>query len=709
MKLTIHTFLKPGGGFLTPALRVLPVTLYVLFILLTAAPSHSAQISEMQVKNILPGVENLEGGSELWLNTGIRKKTEDNHTVYSTTYSFYSGKSKKMMNIIRKGQYETNVALYSFNNFVDASQYFHMLTKDAPKKTSQQVRFGERGLFFLEAKSGYINDADFYLVFINKTFVVWIYSNDGFALMDIANPINAGLNSFILDNTQMYLIKKLTLEAHAEGYELQTKQLSFLTDFPASIKVSGKVFSKEIDPLPVATVNILETGDSFYTDKNGYFEHTILLDGIDDIELSANFYLDMDEASRLTSFKGGFFESGLRSSRDGQIREQMWNLETSGEKIFGNSYIQTSSGLNAYPVRGSASGDEISLTLDCRRAGSDFGCEQVFSGRVTETGIAGEWSGTGGGGTFEADGSKFSPTDRKIILSGKTGEIRTYSVDADGKLLKSADSLVNIGAGSDSSSMIYVEPILKNLKLDPAKTVSAKLVLTHLPDNQSGNLSVFTYRLRQEGTAKYLGAGRYAGQVYPGEEPYRMEIDITDILETGEPFVVGTVPEAGSRGNHVFSPSTSGYEDLKPAIVITEYSESSSPQKTERPFVMINRAKESADLIGDRNKPGPDGTPDYCYDAVISYPGRKLTGFELEITGDIRRRYNTNPLDIYPLVGFIKGTKLVNKPNGSLDEPLEKVTERFGICVNGSYAPKLTDGISYKYYIDGKPVEGILQ
>mgnify|MGYP001212174764 CR=1 FL=1 len=683
----------------------------IILVLLTSSLAYSAQISEMTVKSLFPKVADLEGGSELWLNTGIRSKKESNHTVFSTTYSYYSGKAKKMMNIVRKGQYETNIALYSFNNFVDASMYFRELTKDAPKNRSQQVRFGERGLFYIYPKSGYINDADFYLVYINKTFVVWMHANDGFAMMDIANPINEALDQYILNNTSMYLIKKLTIEAQSEGYQLETKQLEFTTDFPASIKVSGKVFSKEIDPLAVATVNILETGDSILTDSDGYFEHTILLDGIKDIELSTNFYLDYDKAEKLTRFKGGLLESGLKYNKDGKTRTQIWNIETAGDRVFGTAYVKLKKGYKAYPIKGEIGKDNlISLTLDCKKSGSDFGCEQVFDGRLKGDGLEGSWSGTGGGGIFKADSGGYKPTERKIILSDKTAQIKTFAVDFNGQLLKSANDILNIGAGSDSNVMIFVKPHHESFNLDPMKTISAKLVLTHQPDNQKGNLSIFKYQLEHKGSKAYLSSSKYAGQLYKSDEPYKTEIDITDAMtNSDEAFVIGGVPEAGSYGNHVFSPSTTNYASLRPYIVITEYSKSTQKVKTERPFVFIKGAKKSADLIGDRNKPGKDGKPDYCFDAVFSYPEKKLTGFELVISGDIKRRYNTNPLDIYPLVGFIKESKLVNNNRGAIAYLFEKDSEKLKICINGSYIPKETDRISYKYFIDGKPLEGLVQ
>jgi hypothetical protein len=537
-----------------------------------------------------------------------------------------------------------------------------------------------------------------------------MHANDGFALMDIANPVNEALDKFILDNTDMYLIKKLTLEVSAEGYELQTKQLAFTTDFPASITVSGKVFTKELDPLPAATVNILETGDSFLTDSEGNFKHSIMLDGIDDIELGATFYLDYDQASKMTMFKGGFFESAMIYDTSGKTRKQIWNLETAGTKVFGTAYVNTSKGYQSYPIKGESTEDGITLTLDCKRAGTDFGCEQVFNATRKNGTLEGKWTGTGGGGSFNADTGGYRPVERKVILTDKTADIKTYAVDFNGKLLRSSDNILNIGAGRDSNAMIYISPNREALKLDPIKHISAKLVLTHLPDNQRGRISIFKYDVLQDGTQNYLGNSQYAGQIYPSEEPYSQEIDITDVLlKDGGSVTIGGVPEAGSYGNHNFSTEKSQYDSLKPYIIITEYSKNDQKVKTVRPFVFINKAEKAKDLIGDRNKPGADGTPDYCYEAVFSYPGKSLTGFELSITGDIKRHYNTSPLDIYPLVGFVKNGILQNNSKGEINLLFEKSSEKLNICINGNYIPKMTDRISYKYFIDGRPVEGLVQ
>jgi len=679
----------------------------LIIIIFTALPLY-AQITDREIKDIFPKVEQLEGGAKLWLNTGQKKTTKDNYTAFSTTYSYYSGKTEKLMNIIRKKNYETNVAVYSFRNFVDANQYFKELTKDAPKRRSQQVRFGERGLFFLYPKSGYINDADFYLVFINKTFVVWMYSNDGFALMDIANPVNKSLNNLILNHSKMYMVKNITVEVMSEGFETQTKNIKFTNEYPSSITVSGKVFTKDLDPMRTATVNILETGDSLYTDKDGTFSHTIMLDGIEgrDIKLGTNFYMEEIGADKMTRLESGLIEVTLKNGKNREFK-QLWKIETAGDKIFGNAYIKTSSGLKDYPLSGNIENrDKLNLRLDCSKSGSDFRCEQIFRGQLTPEKISGSWSGTGGGGIFSADRKKFSEQEREIVATRQNIEMKTYTV-RDGVLLTSDDSLLNIGSGTDSTTMIYVKPTKSFGKSDEIKSVSRKLILTHLPENQSGNLSIFRYDIINDGDKLRLGKSRFMSQLHESEEPYKVEIDISNI--GSEAFAIGTVAESESSGNHLFSGINSKYESLKPYVLITEYVEATKSVKSSKPFSMSKSEKKSADLLSDKNKPKPDGKVDYCFDATINYPNQKLTDFQLQIKDKIRRVYNTNPLDIYPVVGIMKDDKLLNEPNGGISYNLSQEVQKLKICINGSYRPSKKSVISYRYNINGKSFEGIAE
>lgn len=56
--------------------------LILSIFLIYVSEAHSAQISKMQVRDLFPKVESLDGGAELWLNTGIRSKKRAT-TLYS--------------------------------------------------------------------------------------------------------------------------------------------------------------------------------------------------------------------------------------------------------------------------------------------------------------------------------------------------------------------------------------------------------------------------------------------------------------------------------------------------------------------------------------------------------------------------------------------------------------------------------------------------
>ncbi len=676
---------------------------------MTSAVCFAAGISDGDIRGFFPKADELPGGSELWLATGVRSTPGKNHTAYSATYSYYSGKSDKLMDIIRKKQYRTNVAVYSFNNFVDAEKLFKQLTNDAPKNRSQMVRFGERGLFFIYPRSGYINDADFYLVFINRTFVVWMQADDGFAIMDVANPVNEAINRFIVNNPKIYMTKSIHLQASAEGLETQTKKLDFTTDYPASIKVSGKVFDRKAGALQGARVMILETGDSMITSADGSFSKTLLLDGIKDVELSANFYMEQDEASKAASFGSGLVEAVLSSS-DGDRRTQLWKLDSVTESYFGTAYIKTSKGTAGYPLTGKIMKNGLlNLTLDCSNTGIDFKCQQVFTGQVKNGKIQGKWSGTGGGGTFSAELGKYTPVTRKVMITKDVADIRTMISPNSGVYTQADTPSLVVSSNPNNNAVIYVSPDMNRLGLDDVTTAEVKLVLTHIPKNQSGSLSVFLFDADMGLDKKLrLGRGSYAGQAVTSEEPYKAEFEVYDMLKAGKAFALGTVQEAKSNGFHVFSGAGEQYDTLKPYFLITEYSDSGKKSAV-KPFIFAKTLKAGGDNLGDRNKPQKDGIDDVCFEGTFAFPGGRLSSFEIEISGAIKKVFNTNPVDIYPLAGILRDGKMLNRPDGSIDLLLENPAEKFDICVNGTYKPEKNERIIYRYIVDGTPYEGFAE
>lgn len=679
--------------------------LFLLFITLLLSFSAFAGISDDDIRGFFPKADGMPGGAELWLSTGIHTTKERNYTVYTNSYMYYSGKADTLLNIVRKKQYRTDVAVYSYNNFVDAADMFKQLTDDAPKKSSQMVRFGERGLFFIFPKSGYINDADFYLVFINRTFVVWIHADDGFAIMDVANPVNDAVKRFIADNPKLYMTKSLHIEADGDGFTQQIQKVNFTTDFPASIKVTGKVFDKKMVPQKGVTVTIKETGDTAVTDDEGNYSKTITLDGLKDIELSANFYLAPDKNAQLRRYDGGMSEVTLKTD-DGSARTQLWKLDSVGDDMYGTAYINTAKGTMAYPISGKTlKGGVVALTLDCTNAGTDFKCSQSFNGTVKPGAITGKWTGTGGGGTFTADTDKYVTTTRRVMLTGDNASMGTYATTAGG-YVRADSSNPTIAFVGGKSYGLYVKPDYLKLNIDEMMTVGASLVLTHLAKNQSGSLSVFVYNAALNGGKLDLGRGKYAGQAVTSDEPYKASFDVTGYLKNG--FLLASLYETGNTGQHLYAGMNEQYDALKPYIEITEFAEKGA-KAAEKPFTLSKKPVTGGDYVGDKNKPTPDGVDDVCFTGTFRGQTGHLTEFQIEVDGGMRMVFNTNPLDIYPAAAIIKDNEMINRKDGSLDMVLDGRPQTVKICVNGPYVPSDTDRVSYKYYFNGTPFEGLAE
>jgi hypothetical protein len=273
-----------------------------------------------------------------------------------------------------------------------------------------------------------------------------------------------------------------------------------------------------------------------------------------------------------------------------------------------------------------------------------------------------------------------------------------------------ADTPSLVGSSNqNNNALIYVAPDITKMGLSEMTTAGVKLVLTHVPKNQAGSLSVFLFDADM-GTDKKLrvGRGSYSGQAVTSEEPYKAEFEVYDMVKDGKPFALGTVAEAKAAGFHVFSGPAEQYDTLKPYFLVTEYSDKGK-LATGKPFTFNRTLKSGGDNVGDRNKPQMDGVEDVCFEGTFAYPGGRLTSFELEINGTMKRVFNTNPVDIYPLVGIVRDGELVNRKDGSLNIMLSKAKEQFSLCVNGSYKPEKNERITYRYTIDGTPYEGFAE
>jgi hypothetical protein len=162
---------------------------------------------------------------------------------------------------------------------------------------------------------------------------------------------------------------------------------------------------------------------------------------------------------------------------------------------------------------------------------------------------------------------------------------------------------------------------------------------------------------------------------------------------------------AGSS-NHVY-----GSFDVKPAayrpkLKLVKYVPSG--QSVDLAPVKIRlKSMTGKDMAGSKNVVRPDGEPDIVMEAVIRLPGKKITSMEITGGGDFQKSWNTDPLDIYPVIGFISGERILNSGNGSVNILNEKPSETYELHLaplKGAEADKLR----YRIVIGGVPYEGTI-
>src|SRR5262249_27385837 len=78
-----------------------------------------------------------------------------------------------------------------------------------------------------------------------------------------------------------------------------------------------------------------------------------------------------------------------------------FTLTVTGTAFSGSSTWNCCPGKRTDPLtQGRIDGGKITFTRDCSGQGADGACVQSYTGSFRDDGASGEWSGTGGGGTW---------------------------------------------------------------------------------------------------------------------------------------------------------------------------------------------------------------------------------------------------------------------------------------------------------------------
>jgi hypothetical protein len=676
-------------------------------ILFMVTSAQAALKLDDTVRSFFPQPSKLTGGDERWLGSSISETEIKNGFTYKTSYSYYSPDIQQILNIKRKKTFDVHAAVHVFNNYVSAYDKYTELASKAPKGRVQDINFGDRGVYFYTAKSAYINDADFSIVFINKIFVAEIRADDGFALMDAAAHINTNIEHFIMSNIEFFLIRGMNLSVSADGFERTTDVLGLTEEDPGSISVSGNVFSEDMKPLANAEVTFLETGKAVRTDASGKYSYTVKMGGKKNISISKNFYLNKIEKDEKPKLDDDGLYTAIIKKNDGSLEpESAWRLSLYGNNVYGKTLIN---GLT-YPLKGSFSNDTITLNLDCRPAGSSFKCSRDFEGKINGDKIVGTWSGTGGGGEWSLALNSYAEVIDYLYLNEENSVFESFNKN---KLSPFYDTKhMTISAGKEGVKGLHFSLKKDSPDFNDFFIKSAKLIITHLPDKQSGNLRLFSYLTENKSgqTLPVASSMTYVHEATPAKNTYEVETDVSEyIFSTARSGILLSPMLSGSSsvGNHSFAGLNPDISAFAPRLKTVRYAPLKDAVGTS-PIIIKLKTESGADFVGSANAIRPDGEADVVFEAVVRMPGKTIKSMEIYRDGSVTRKRNTDPLDIYPAIGFIKNGKPLNEDRGAINILLEQPVESFDLHI----AP-LKDGsmASYKYLITigGETFEGNIE
>jgi len=667
---------------------------------------------EKAAKNFFPSIAKLTGGKQYWLKTAMKQETTKDHTKYYVNYSHFSPKGEVLLNIKRKKKYEVNAEIYIFKTILKAHDFFAEQAAKGNQENIKRVRFGDIGAFYFYPKSKYINDADFHLIFISKTFVVKVNADDGFALMDVAYGINRRLSKFVADNYKLYLKSKLTIMTEANGFKGQAKELLFTGESPSVVKINGIVLDKESRPIKNAEIRISETGKSTKTDNMGKYEFVLKLEGENPYEFKNNFFLTpLKKEKKL--FTDGYYTVETTYEKTGKKQVQTWMLNIYGNAVRGEASIKIGDKIKTFPLTGSIHGKKLDVKLDCSNNNSVYGCNQTYKGNVGDKFATGGWRGTGGGGHWKLDKNSFTSKLKQIILDQANTKINpAVFFKGEVKFLNDWEGLfISSGMGNTRFLQVRIKPDKLNINKKLVKR--AVLELTRLPGGHEGNIKIYKYNLEKDPKTLKIIPGQlsFTGELESSDEPQVVGIDITDyLLGDDKPLgiAVGPLDLTSKTSKHRFAGIKSSFRSLKPRLILTMYTAKENIKK-KLPPIRISYGKRMKDYVGVLPKVTGDSQNDIELKTIFALQGKTLEEIHFENLGPAKRKWNTVPFDIYPVVGVVKEGNVINLKDGTIKYPLEKSEEELYLYLHKGSLENAEIDLRYRMKISGTWYEGSIK
>ncbi|MGA1862501.1 hypothetical protein OWM07_06420 [Deferribacter thermophilus] len=592
----------------------------VLLILLLFKNLFAADPSDY-IKALFPDVSELEGGDKKWITTAFVKDYQSGCFNFNKKYTYFGDKEDIILDIKRKKMFEADVNLYFCKNAIVASKIFDSL-KSVTSDFKQKVGVGDKGVIFAN-KGGNGYNAKYTLLFQRSNFVVKIYSDDGFALVDFTEYFEKSINEFIIKNLEYYLSESINLKFIKSGYITKSKAV-FLKDMLSNnVIIKGQVLDYHDNPIKDVEVKVESVANTVKTDENGDFIINLNQGKKESKILKLKVYL---EKEKIEDKKEKFFYISLKNNKlvenvfvDFDRKLVFTKKNEKVETIFADDFIFND--------------ENIGFSLNCGE-GLFGDCRITVSGSVNKDGeVAGLWK-----------------------MNTKKGEIEGVALKKFKNKSYNLKEICEVNNINDPSNIPIEFELLDNSDLNSVFINCSQinnyflheLKISFLYSNQN-SVSVYTIN-RDE---KVFKLGDFIGKFKPSDGKIEIKISKSNF----------------SNGNFllVFSKNEREVDLDNAKIEVVNYNDDVNTQIAD---IYAKFAKTDRDIVSFKNQPIKDGKKDLLIKLKIKNVRGELSDIKVVSEGVLNIIWNLNPSDIYPVVAIFRNGKYINSEriNINLDE-----------------------------------------
>jgi len=592
----------------------------VLLILLLFKNLFAADPSDY-IKALFPDVSELEGGDKKWITTAFVKDYQSGCFNFNKKYTYFGDKEDIILDIKRKKVFEADVNLYFCKNAIVASKIFDSL-KSVTSDFKQKVGVGDKGVIFA-SKGGNGYNAKYTLLFQRSNFVVKIYSDDGFALVDFTEYFEKSINDFIIKNLEYYLSESINLKFIKSGYITKSKAVSLKDMLSNNVIIKGQVLDYHDNPIKDVEVKVESVANTVKTDENGEFIINLNQGKKESKILKLKVYL---EKEKIEDKKEKFFYISLKNNKlvenlfvDFDKKLVFTKKNEKVKTIFADDFIFND--------------ESIGFSLNCGE-GLFGDCRITVSGSVNNNGeVAGLWK-----------------------MNTKKGEIEGVALKKFKNKSYNLKEICEVNNINDPSNIPIEFELLDNSDLNSVFINCSQinnyflheLKISFLYSNQN-SVSVYTIN-RDE---KVFKLGDFIGKFKPSDGKIEIKISKSNF----------------SNGNFllVFSKNEREVDLDNAKIEVVNYNDDVNTQIAD---IYAKFAKTDRDIVSFKNQPIKDGKKDLLIKLKIKNVRGELSDIKVVSEGVLNIIWNLNPSDIYPVVAIFRNGKYINSEriNINLDE-----------------------------------------